>query len=87
MQKEIEKIFLSRLICQDPVSFAYFKCTRHYMICGCLDLAEEFIFKLIKYGFLVADTVYFKDKNYILKKYYKIQYKNIFLYIFDASIW
>lgn len=70
MQKEREKIFPSRLICQNPVSFAYFKCTHHYMICGCLDLTEEFIFKLIKYAFLVADTVYFNDKNsiFFLKK-------------------
>lgn len=47
------------------------------MICGCLDLAEEFILKLIKYAFLVA--VYFNDK----KKYYIIQYK---IY-FDPFCW
>lgn len=39
------------------------------MICGCLDLAEEFIFKLTKYAFLLAHTVYFNDKNSIFVHY------------------
>lgn len=49
------------------------------MICGCLDLAEEFIFKIIKYAFLVAGTVYFNDKNSIFVKY---KYSTIQTYIF-----
>lgn len=74
MQKVREKIFLARLICQNPVRFIHFKCTRHYMICGCLDLVKEFIFKLIKYAFLVADAVYFnKDSIFVHYKYSTIQ--------------